>query len=274
MTEAAAPRGPSASQLSENIGDVLASIRSMIAQDPVPDTDRAAVLRLEAVGPRPAASPEVPSSRSGLGWVSTPPVQADRDELLVRAQSWTRRQPPGPGPLRLGRSELVAPLREVERAGASDPTESDQSATLLSTREAAAEASAQLADTKDCVETIADRPTNPLHGVPPAELPQFNSDALHPSVSAERAAEPIPALSETVLLETAMNAYAPTQPTGDPINTNGAETEDAVSGSILSGMIREVIRQELVDPGMSRELRAMVLREVARAITGEASKAS
>lgn len=259
MKSAAVPSGDALGSPPENIGDVLASIRRMIAQDDMPGGDRAARPRLD-VADRAATLADMQAMRGSLDSQIAP---GSREALLTNAQNWTRRQSSLSGPLRLQRSELVCQTV---------PAATD--AVLETSNVLADEGSASAQETGLC-----QRLDMPPSIVGDAEhedcfcaMQSPVNEAINLSELQNWAAVASSTLTETIVMEPAMNAYAPTQ-----MPANNAHLADvAASGQILSDLIRHVIRQELSDPSgrMSSDLRAIILSEVARAISGEATFAA
>lgn len=253
MKNAAMPGDDAPGRRPENIGDVLASIRRMIAQDDMPCGDRAA-------HPRPGVADRAATLADMRGNLDSQLASGSREALLGNAQSWTRRQTTPPGPLRLQRSELVCQ-------------------TVSAGMDAILETSVVQADNGSAPvqETVQGQPMD----MPPSitcdaehegrfcAVPPPVNEAINLSELQNWAAVAPSTLTETLVMEPAMNAYAPTQ-----MPANNAHSADvAASGQILSDLIRHLIRQELSDPSgrMSSDLRAIILSEVARAISGEAT---
>lgn len=123
MSDATArsPAPQSASQLSENIGDVLASIRRLIAQDEATEAVAAAMAR-------PMPSIPVPDAAEGPRHAFFPESASRRRDILAQAQALTRRSEAGFGqvaeakmPLTLGAAERVTPGSTVLPGRAAAP---------------------------------------------------------------------------------------------------------------------------------------------------------
>ena len=252
MSEAVARRAPgrtsAAGQLSDDIGDVLASIRRMISQDSAPRP----VQRL--------ASAEAPASVLRLDAAVAAPEGDGVPDLLARARQFTRRGEDAPSsPLRLGSAEMVGaeaeeypamPEAEAPADAAPQVREAGGPQLVAEAEPAAPETAAEVEQPVGATLGLTVQPGSGAEALILSTAP-----ASAPARPGPDAGEPLP--TPTPMMEPAMTA---------------TPAEDDAGASIFSSMIRDMIRQELHgDPSgrMSRDLRAMVLREVAMAITGQ-----
>lgn len=229
MSEATAqsPLQQSASQLSENIGDVLASIRRLIAQDEAaeaaaPDAPPPA----RAVSVAPSGPPGVIAGESRL---PRPDPMARRRDILAEAQALTRRSEAAFGrtaaaPLTLGPADRVSRF-DATLPGHVEPTSVIAPPLLPATPALAEQASA----IPPVAAAVASGNEDAAAAAPPASAaetkPEDRADAMtiaippeaaatsHPQGSCVAAGMPEPAASATP----AIVAIAPRAPAARPV---------------------------------------------------------
>ena len=323
---------PSASELSENIGDVLASIRRLIAEDDAADMGNAipgeAACADAANHPGPVsgvtATPNnAPAENHGHSQrPRSEATAARRRAILAEAQALSEQpvmapaaewplahhaDPEGAGGEQTGQSPSTAnvlPLSPEERvalphagsaAGSVEPlllrgpsVEASRAAAALSTASSPIAAEKALPDREqpadkishvDCIDTATDDASSLVHAPIPdpdasASLPDFKLSGASADHTADCSNPSHPLSPETAMT---MSSTAQSRPiaTGQHTTPNDALPGDRTAAddnadSLLATMIRAVVRSELQTAGMSRDLRAMILREVAQVLTGGA----
>ena len=279
-----AMRQPAPAYGSENVGDVLASIRRLIAQDEggspiIPNQ------MLNAVARAPVATPDGPALRD---------VLAPAEDQTPDSEAAETAMPDEVMPLVLDSSDLIAP----DFPETSDETPADDTRLHLAVAEQAD--AVEQADALEA-ETVAPPQINPWHDPAPtggfdlqsiwADPPQRET---HPPERAEAATDTARSIffaepaSDTPLSDTAqpeetmLNANASVTPinanigpqylpemeaardSGEP-HLFAPQDKDAQKGTHLRGMIREAIRQELqgeIGNRLSRNLQQMIRHEI------------
>jgi|GEM_PF-5482834 len=345
MSEVATAPAPqqSASQISENIGDVLASIRKLIAQDegtliPVAAQSPVGTVERTGAGDLPRLAGAGGEAAISLRRVRSEAVAAQRRDILAATQTLNRRNDDGffgsrgvseaapttalperkalstsdfhssaPVALPLSSADLVMghsaqigtsgagtlgwggeeaplvlsgplpPLTTAPAAGLGGPADGQgpEAQRLRSGSEVAPiqDAAAEQPKALDPVQDVLGaRPlsTGDVQGGPqvsPSALPA--STALPPCAAATGPHSPLP---ETEMIPSSIPldqpvANSPVQPGAATTHSLEAARDDFAT-SILSTLIRDVVRNELQEAGMAHDLRAMILREVAQALTG------
>lgn len=331
---------PSASELSENIGDVLASIRRLIAEDDASDASDAGnahpgdASRADAadhprpdLGTMPAAGASLGDIPDGSRRPRSQATAARRRAILAEAQALNRRPAAGPATdwqaappfagtdapggcdatlshnattvLPLSPADRVAPCdagatrRDVARRDA-DPARVAAQPPMLSGPSGEALDAAAFADMATSPAPVVNAlpdldmaagtmaPVDPpatTSAAPPVTMPNHGApmppDVAPSGASAEPAADR-GGRSQSLLAETTMTISPIAQARPAPTDQNDAQADpaqrdhmatDNSAESLLGTMIREVVRSELQTAGMARDLRAMILREVAQVLT-------
>lgn len=305
MTDAAAqlPAGQSASQLSENIGDVLASIRRLIAQDAADDA-----LPPHSAMQMPPAQRGILAEAQGLshrnergsGAIATSPLQlgaAERvsETLPLRGPAAPEAaRPDVPLPHAETRDSRLPPPSLSERVSLSSPARSSSMAAEnaaggagsghgFRSVEHAAASDGQLAGVKPTAAPDAEPPVaaadtrlrlsvgSAVTGGPASFPPAIDAATTISPVSDDHDIDRI----EPAAMHHASINLASAEPKSSPVGATSAPQAAAQgaddTATIFREMIRDVVRQELRGDrasGLSDELRTLILREVAQALTG------
>lgn len=326
----AAAAHPSASELSENIGDVLASIRRLIAEDDAADVGNAipgeAASADAADDPDPfpgaTATPDgSPAENQGNSQrLRSEATAARRRAILAEAQAlnqqptmapateWplanqagsegARVQYAGQSPstvsvLPLSPQERVEPTPAGSAWGSVEPLLLRAPSVEASTAAAALDKAASPTAVEkplphrelpadrmvqvDRIDTAADDALSPaLSSIPDPDafvsLPDFalsvaNADPTADCSAASHLLSPETAMTMSSTAQSRPVASGQHTAANDALPGDHTETDD-IADSPLATMIRDVVRSELQAAGMSRDLRAMILREVAQVLTG------
>ncbi|WP_158659295.1 hypothetical protein [Paracoccus denitrificans] len=251
-----AMRHPVPSPGSDNVGDVLASIRRLIAQD-----GTGCRIQNPALNGRLPEQDGPPAAPIKLVQPARPP-SSTRITPLVLDNSTLVAPDPVPRIEAVGRGETSAELHSTEpgRLDAWPPVPPDKGAAIGATHADRANMAEPSAGSSgpSLFSDIDPGPTQSSSPAPTAATPQLEETMLHANASAT----PInPAAA-------ARAAEAIACDNGEP-RLFAPQDQDAPKGTHLRGMIREAIRQELqgeIGDRLSRNLQQMIRHEIEMAL--------